>query len=948
MTRSAENFEPPSALRPQRKTFRNFAKTFALFAVFAVSLFGWITVLRATRAASYNQNMSVAAGITPQTFATFGELLRYLRERVELSQKELALQVGYHYSYMCRIEKNQRTPDTSALMTRFVPALALDDEPQWTARLLELAGRTSAAKTPPVDLNPSPTTALPIFDLSASNLPIFLNSLLGRDKEVNALTDLLNRADVRLVTLMGPPGVGKTRLAAHVASQTAGAFAHGSLFVDMTPITDADEFLPILAQSLGVQETSDGALVKNIIASLRPRNLLLVIDNMEHIINAASHLPNLLMSAPNVKALVTSRESLHVSGEHEFPLPPLPFPRLAQASKDEEPFEVLSHFAAVQLFTHRAQAVQPDFKLDDVNVRAVAEICQQLDGLPLAIELAAVRVKTLSPQAMLTQLNRRLEWLTRGARVGARGDAKQTLRGALEWSYNLLSESERVALRRLSVFVDGCTLRAVEAICADPIQESDQPVVRREDVLNLLGNLIDKSLVAVETNPQQVRYHALETMRELCREKLEQAGELDEVLTRHLMHFTEYAEESESHLDGTEQGKWIRITEKEHGNFRAALDYALSREQVLSYGLRVGAGISLFWLAHNHFHEGIERLNKLIEKAEAPEHRRVRARMLYRCGAIQARLSSYNAAYKLCEQSIALGRELNDSRILASALYYLGDICTAVKDYDKARTLLDESVSVCWGNHYPTQLSIALTNLGTVLYEQGESERAFATAKEALAIAAGVDDTWGMSHALQLLGGLHRLIGERDAAIRYFERSLPHIRELGDRLAEGVTLVNLSMLHNLKKDYPASGHAAEASLVAFQAIGDELQQPFPLRLMGYSAIHAGNIVRARKLILESLKGNRALDHLTGQLACLVAIGACELAEGNAEKAVTYAALVESRLNAESISLMEPDSIALNELLANGKTKVGVKSFNQIIEKSKSLRVEDVIASELPI
>lgn len=898
---------------------------------------------------SYNSSMDRVAVISPHKFTSFGELLRYLRERVELSQKELALQVGYHYSYMCRLEKNQRVPDTNTLMTRFVPALLLDQEPQWTARLLELAGGTSEGKMPPASFSfaeskpafPPPPTALPIFDLSASNLPVFLTPLIGRDNEVNTLANLISRNDVRLVTLIGPPGVGKTRLATHLAAQMAGAFAHGPLFVDMTPITHSSEFLPALAQAFGVLESSDAPIIRNIIAVLRQRNLLLVIDNFEQILQAASALPNLLIGAPNIKILATSREALHVSGEYEFPLAPFPIPHEVRGPNNlDEDLDVLLQHASVRLFVQRAQAVQPGFKLTGENSGAIVEICQRLDGLPLAIELAAARAKAFTPQSMLQQLNRRLEWLTRGSR----DSLKQTLRGAIEWSYNLLSDQERTILRRMSVFVNGCTLRAAESICAD--SEYAETAVRRADVLDLIVKLIDKSLVTTENTNQQIRYHLLETVAEFGREKLTQAGELDEIHTRHLIHFTEYAEESERQLDGTNQGPWIRITANEQGNFHAAMDYTLTHHDVLTYGLRIGAAISLFWLERSRFHEGIAWLNKLLELAVAPEYRHIRAKMLYRCGAIQARAFHFNIAYALCEQSLEIARTMEDKRILTSALFYLGEICTEMKDFQKARTLLEECIRICRENQFPTHLAIALTDLGKVLLEQNEPKQALVMIEEALTIAESINDIWGLSHVLQFQGSLHRFMGEYDKAITYFERCLPYTREIGDRFAEGIALSNLSILYNLQEDYPASSHAAEQSFIAFQSIGDEVQQPFPLRMMGYSAIKAGNIVRARTLIRDSLNGNRGQDHLPGQLACLVAIGACEFAQENLEKAILYAALVENCLNAESISLLEPDALALANLLTTGKNKLGGKSFKQIVEKSKSMRVDHVVASEL--
>ena len=897
--------------------------------------------------------MQGLVAVSPQSFTNFGELLRFLRERAELSQKQLALEVGYHYSYMSRIEKNQRIPDPTTLMARFVPALYLEGEPQWTARLLELAGGAESKTVPPSSATGAktaavvPPTALPIFDLSSSNLPLILTPLLGRDDEVVALTTLLTRNEVRLVTLIGPPGVGKTRLAAHIAAQMAGLFAHGPLFVDLTAIPDVDSFLPTLAQALGIRETSDAPLLRSIIASLRQRNLLLVLDNFEQIINAAPHIPALVVGAPSVKVLVTSREALHVSGEYEFPLTSLPLPESSSNTKSlaGEHVAFYSQLASVQLFLQRAQAVLPTFRLTQENVVAVAEICQQLDGLPLAIELAAARIKTLTPATMLQQLHRRLDWLTHGSR-----DAtiwRQTLRGTIEWSYNLLSEPERILLRRLSVFSGGWTLRAAEMICADPAATDTQPALRREDVLDALVKLVDKSLVVPEAGAEQARYHLLETIREFGKEKLSQAAELTELLDRHLVHFAEYAEESESHLDGVDQAKWILITEKEHNNFRAAIDYARTPGADLTHGLRIAAAISLFWLERSYFHEGLERLHHLLQVAVDVVHRPARAKLLYRAAAIYWRISDYNTAYKCCQESIEICRTLEDQRSLASALYYMGDICIDLHDDLQAHTALQESISICWAIHFPQQLNMAMTSLGRALHKQGEQERALAIAKEALAIAEQVDDSWGMIHALQLLGTINILIREYELAIEYFERSLPVIRLIGDRFAEGITLANLSLLYYLKENHPASGHAAEKAFALFQVIGDEVQQPFPLRMMSYSAIHAGNLIRARTLIAESFKGNRALGHVPGQLACLVALGVCESVEGNVKKAMLLATLVEDTLGSGSHRLMEPDSLALKDLLTTGKKRLSRETLEKISRNRQALRMEDILSQEFP-
>jgi len=292
-------------------------------------------------------------------------------------------------------------------------------------------------------------------------------------------------------------------------------------------------------------------------------------------------------------------------------------------------------------------------------------------------------------------------------------------------------------------------------------------------------------------------------------------------------------------------------------------------------------------------------------------------------------------------------RTLADQRSLASALYYMGDICIAIHDIPQAKTLLEESISICWSIHFPQQLNMALTSLGRALEEQGEHERALVTTKEALAIAEQIDDSWGIIHALQLLGMINRFIGEHDIAIGYFERSLSAIRLIGDRFAEGVTLANLSILYHLKENYSASGHAAEKAFALFQVLGDEIQQSFPLRMMGYSAIHSHNVIRARTLITESLRGNRGQEHIPGQLACLVALGTCESMEGNVEKAVTLAAFVENCLRTDSHVLMEPDAVALNQLLMTGKEKLSREVLEQTLRNGRALQMGDIIAQALP-
>jgi len=879
--------------------------------------------------------------LTPEQFNNFGELLRFLRERAELSQRELALQVGYHYSYMSRIEKNERLPDSATLMARFVPALDLDNQPQWTERLLKLAAseeKTMAPRRGQVHASPPPVVAatLPSFDLPLNPLPLSLTPLLGRETEVEALTKLISRMDVRLVTLVGAPGVGKTRLAMHTANEIVGMFAHGSAFVDLAPITEPKDVLNTLAGALGVQGSSDVPLMTQLINALKQKNILLVIDNFEHVIDASPQLVQLLGNAPQVKALITSREALRVSGEYEFAVDPLPVPQ-----SDTGQSESLLDYAAIQLFAQRAQAVDPNFRLTPDNLKSILEICRRLDGLPLAIELAAARSKFISPQAMLTQFDRRLDWVVHGTRDTS--SSRQTLRGAVEWSYNTLSETERVLIRRLSVFSGGWNASDAEAVCGDADAEAQpNPLLRRWEVLDALIQLTDKSLVIAEKQDYETRFHFLETIHDFVREKLEAAGEGVELRNRHLAYFANYAEAIENNIDGTEQLKWTLLADQEHNNLRAALDWGLREGAVFQDALRTAAAISVFWVACSHFREGFERLSIYLKRATEPEHQSARVKLLYRSGAMAGYMFDHSTGQTLCTQGVELARALGLKRDLANALFYLSEITHNLGQTQAARTLLEECIALCWQENYTSQLTVSLTNLGVFLNKAGDFESAQSTIEEGLAIANRTHDIWGMGHALLSLGSINRYKRNYDAAIGYFVRSLEVTLRIGDRHAEGVTYSNLALLYFVKGDYVKAGDCAEKSFAVFQTMGNEYQSPYPLRMMGYSAIHAKNVVRARVLMQESLKGNYAIADALGQLACLIGFAQCEVADKDFKSAVKLCALAETQRENLNVTFLEPDAITLELILKQAKKKLGKAAYEAAYQEGQSAKLENTL------
>jgi predicted ATPase/transcriptional regulator with XRE-family HTH domain len=882
--------------------------------------------------------------LSPDSFNNFGELLRYLRERAELSQRELALQVGYHYSYMSRIEKNERLPDSATLMARFVPALGLEDEPRWTERLLRLAAseeKTLAPRKSGLGSASHPAkadSALPKFESPLSTLPLSLTPLLGRDKEVETITKLLSRFDVRLVTLVGPPGVGKTRLAIHVANEVAGMFAHGAVFVDLAPLNDPQEMFAALANTLGIQETSGASLMTQLISNLRQKNVLLVIDNFEHMLSAAPQFLQLLGNSPQVKALITSREALRISGEREFSVLPLPLPQKEENASLSS--SQLMDYAAIQLFAQRAQAVDIDFQLTLENLNSIAEICRRLDGLPLAIELAAARSKILTPQAMLAQFDRRLDWVAHGTRDSS-NTSRQTLRGAIEWSYNILSEAERALMRRLSVFSDGWTPKSAEAVCGSE-ETGTNPVLRRADVLDFLIQLVDKSLVLTEKKENETRFYFLETIHDFMREKLKSSGEETAIRNNHLAYFAGFAEEMERHIDGFDQVAWTFIGDQEHNNLRAALEWGLHDGANLYDALRLASAVSIFWIARSYFREGFERLSQYLNCGIESEYQPLRAKILFRAGAMAGYMFDFATGRKLCEAGITLSRSLGDKRSLANALFYLAEIIFNLGQLQEARAALEESISLCWEENYTSQLSVSLTNLGVLLNREGDYKSAQSTLEEALAIASRVNDIWGMSHALLSLGSVNRYNNHHDAAIQYLERSLDMTIKIGDRYSEGISYSNLAILYILRNDYAKAEHAAEKAFAVFQTMGDEVQQPFPLRMMGYAAIHAGNLVRARVLIQESLRGNRSLEDIPGQLACVVAFARCYLEEKDLPCAVSLCALIEMQMNRDNVKLLEPDLKAMQEVLAQGTKKLRKSAYESAYAEGNSLSLDEQI------
>jgi predicted ATPase/DNA-binding CsgD family transcriptional regulator len=511
----------------------------------------------------------------------------------------------------------------------------------------------------------------------AHNLPMQLTSFIGRERELAAVRRLLSTA--RLVTITGAGGCGKTRLAVQAASTVGETFADGAHFVSLGAISDPTLIIPTIAQALGLAESPDRLLFDSLKAFLHDRQLLLVLDNFEQVISAAPLLTELLSACARLRMLVTSRETLRLHGEHEFPLAPLELSSRAQMP-DQLSVEALLQYPGIALFVQRAHASQPDFRLTAANAAAVAEICARLDGLPLALELAAARIKLLPPQAMLARLHESsLSLLTGGARdVPAR---QQTLRGTVQWSYDLLSAAEQRTFRWLSVFVGGCTLDAAFSLTRD------QPSAA---VLDNITSLINKSLVRQTEREGEPRLGMLETIRAFGLEQLAQENELEALQRAHAEYYLSLAEETEYHLTGREQKAWLKRLEREQDNLRAALRWGFELQKA-DFALRLAGALWQFWSLRGQWSEGRRWLEDALALTSNTEvDKALLAKVLYGAATLIRYQDDFARARTLCEQSVSLYRELGDREGLLTALLYLCRILDYQGDDETLRALLPE------------------------------------------------------------------------------------------------------------------------------------------------------------------------------------------------------------------------------------------------------------------
>jgi predicted ATPase/class 3 adenylate cyclase len=643
----------------------------------------------------------------------------------------------------------------------------------------------------------------------ANNLPPQPTLIIGREKEVDACIEMLQRDDVWLVTLTGPGGIGKTRLALQVAAEMLDVFEHGTFFVPLAPITDPSLVASTIAQALDVREVGGQPVLEGLKEYLSDKEVLLVLDNFEQVVGAAALISDLLESAPRLKVLATSRAPLRISSEREMPVPPLRLPDHAHPPAPEQ----LSQYEAVALFIARAVSVKPDFAINNENAPAVAEICYRLDGLPLAIELAAARVKMLSPAMLLARLDSRLKLLTGGARdLPAR---QQTLRGTIDWSYGLLEEAEKMLFARLAVFVGGCTLEAAEAVCCDfgvsildfgleGDPKSVELLPLGGEVIDLLESLVNKSLVAqIEDEEADLRFTMLETIREYATECMLASGEEGALRRRHAECFLQVAEQALPKLRGPEQTEWMRRLEREHDNFRAALEWTRQTTDDPSnpkskiqnpkseVGLRMATALWPFWWRRGYLTEGRGRVMAALALIDT-EPTLLRSNALYAAGYMACLQRDFEAGRPLLDESLSIRRQLGEKKLIAVSLTGLAQASRLQGDYAEARRLQEESLQIAQELRDPASSASAFNNLGLDHTGLGDYEAARASLEQSLAISRRSGDDWGAATALNNLSLVARARQDYEIAETHAAESLRLRRALGDKFGIAFSLSGLA------------------------------------------------------------------------------------------------------------------------------------------------------------
>jgi predicted ATPase/DNA-binding SARP family transcriptional activator len=833
----------------------------------------WVFQERAVREENCLQALQQLADASV-TVGDYAQAFGYYRRAVGLDPWSEAARRGL-------MEALSRSGDTNAALQvyqefvavlRSDPTALPDEKTSALYQRLRSEARHRAGAHPPAAPAAAPAPKVQGY------LPHPLTDLVGREDERMEVILRLRRS--RLVTLTGLGGIGKTRLAREVAGEVVAEYSDGVWLVALEALSEGRLVVQQIASVLGLKEEPGRMLLHSVTEHLRTRRILLVLDNCEHLLKASAQaVADLLRECGELRILATSREALGITGEAAWSVPALAVPDTEHLPEGRATLlRVLMSYESVQLFVERAQGVQKSFVLNESNARPVAQVCRQLEGMPLAIELAAARVKAMTVERIASRLDDYLGLLTGGSPTMQR--RQQTLRATLDWSYDLLTKPERSLLRRLSVFTGGWTLEAAEGVC-------DGEGIDTSQILNLLTSLVDKSLIVFEERERDGggRYRMLEMVRKYAAESLQASAETGQVRSKHRDYFLALAEEVETQLKGAAQGAGLARLEREHENLREALEWCRIEKDGAPAGLRLAGALGRFWEVRGYPAEGRRYLLEALAREASAERTPERARALNRAGVLAWRQGDYPAAMALHEQSLAIQRELGDKRGIVLALHELGNVVHLQGDYLAARMLHEESLAISRELEDSQGIADSLDYLGNVSREQGDYETARVFYAESLAISRELKNRGGIAWLLNQMGSVSREQGDYETARAYFEESLAISRELGDKWGIAWSLNRLGNVAREQSDYLVARMLHQESLTISRELGDRRGIAWALCSLGNVDNDQGNSGSARSLYKESLSIHGKLGDRRGVTESLEGMAAVMMAQSETQQAV---------------------------------------------------------------
>jgi predicted ATPase len=722
------------------------------------------------------------------------------------------------------------------------------------------------------------------------NIPRPLTTFVGREQEIKSLKAVLSHPDVRLVTLIGPGGVGKTRLSLEVAASLTHEFAQGVYWVDLAAIKDPELVVSAIAKVLDVRERGGAPLLDSLKQYLHEKRILLILDNFEQVLEAATLVSELLVSAPGLKAIVTSRASLRLQGEHEFPVPPLQVPEALSFISVEN----VTQSAAARLFNERAQAARPNFQMTQENAAVVGEIVRKLDGLPLAIELAAARLKYLLPKQILERLSNRLHLLTGGPRdLPVR---QQTMRNVIEWSYDLLDDAQQKMFCRLGVFVGGFTLDAVETIC-----NPDEAM----DALEAVAALLDNSLLRQQNSMvDQPRFSMLETIREYALERLAVNGEAAQIRQRHGEYFSELASQADPNLFSEQGEYWLDRLEVDYGNFRTAWEWTQTSPEYNALGWNIVFGLTWFWYRRSYLNEGRQWYHQAVEQSRILGKSALRGHLLTSAGLVAMWQSDFQRAGEYMDEGLQILRESGSSSDLSRALFARGVLAVNQGEDELAQSLLGEAYPIFQTSGQHWFQAITQLHLGNIALFQDKVDTAQKYMQQSLALGRSLDDRWLSASAINNFGEFARYRGDHDQAERYYQES----RDL---------------------------------FLSIRSFPDIARADHSLAWVAYAR---GDFDRARTLFLNALDLHQQLGIERGAAECVQGLCAVLGALGLREEAMRLLAAARARFNALRAGIWPADNADFQRTLETIHSELDQATFTSAWEHGKSMPFNQALAS----